>query len=192
MSNNIKLDVKFSALNKKQKIVYGIVYSPNRLDGKGYFSTEEEVEALAHRFMDLNLKKAIDYEHNNKPTGSVVVESFISRGNSDFPKGSWVLGVKVTDNVYWDKILKGEINGYSMEIVCEAVPTDIEVEVPKVVVGTTSYSEDGHSHIYFVELNEAGRVIKGYTSEANGHTHKIDVNSYTDTVNNHNHKLDMV
>jgi hypothetical protein len=60
----------------EKQIVYGEVYAPYVLDTYGEFMTPEDIETMAHRFMQLDLTKVIDTQHDNQPNGSFPVESF--------------------------------------------------------------------------------------------------------------------
>jgi hypothetical protein len=54
----------------EKQIVYGEVYAPYILDTYGEFMTPEDIEVMAHRFMQLDLSKVIDTQHDNQPNGS--------------------------------------------------------------------------------------------------------------------------
>lgn len=105
--------VNFSKQKEEKRLVYGIVYEPNKADWQYEFMSEETIENMAHNFM-LHYRQ-IDTNHDfMKGTGGVV-ESFIARkGDPDFPKGSWILVTKVFDDKVWEQIKKGEITGYSL------------------------------------------------------------------------------
>lgn len=104
-----------------QQIVIGAVYVPydkkddSTVDTHGHACTREEIEKMAYKFMeDLNLKN-VDQQHNFKSGYGYVVESYLAKsGDPLFKEGTWVAGVKVTDDVVWKKIEKGEITGFSL------------------------------------------------------------------------------
>lgn len=176
--------------DESRRIVFGQVYQPNKIDGKGWYMDPDEVEKMAHRFMKLgDLRNAIDTNHDNIPNGCYPVQSFIARkGDPDYAEGSWVLGVKITSNEIWDAIVKGEINAFSMEIYVKRVPALVEYEVTPNQVGEVEPGEDGHTHLFFAQIDENGRVIKGRTSENAGHYHEITVNSVTEEKDKHAHR----
>lgn len=119
----VKKEVGFKKADLQKRIVYGEVYVPNEKDSQGQWMTAEEIEKMAHRFMEnLRLTK-IDKQHDWDPDEGVVVESFIARpGDPDFTPGAWVLGTKILKEETWQAILKGEINSYSMAGVGELIP----------------------------------------------------------------------
>jgi cation transport regulator ChaB len=115
-------DVTIVKTDEERRLVYGIVYAPNVVDAQGDYTTAEEIEKAAHRFM-VNLQSGnafIDVEHSDVPVDAVVVESFIAP--TDFcypgssimvPRGSWVAVTHIRDEELW-KMVKSELVGYSM------------------------------------------------------------------------------
>lgn len=183
------ISVKFSAINHKNKIVYGVVYAPDMLDAFGGFSDREEITKLAYRFMQLDLSRVIDTQHDNVPNNSIPIESFIAKeGDPLFPEGSWVLGTKIVDDALWEDIINGTYNGYSMQIRTKVKAYDISYFSFPSLVGSTEVSQE-HTHYYFLELDEKGRIIKGNTSVDDGHSHSISTNSITDTESDHSHRI---
>lgn len=176
-------------IDETRRIIFGVVYAPNRIDAFGWFMEPDEVEKMAHRFMKLNLREVIDTDHDNVPNGSYPVQSFIVRaGDPDYPEGSWVIGVKIVNEELWSKIVSGDYNAFSMEIMVKKVPAVITYEHVTTHVGETEPSEDGHTHLYVVEIDDVGRVIKGRCSESAGHTHDIVLNSVTQKFEDHAHR----
>jgi hypothetical protein len=170
------------------------VYAPNTLDTYGEYMSAEDIAIMAHRFMELDLKSAIDVNHDNQPTNSVVRESYIARaGDPDFTEGAWVLKVHVPDPVIWASIKSGDLNCYSFEAMVRPRNDIVTVSTIRDHVGRTKTSEDAdHEHTYFVQVDEAGLIKGGYTSEGpDGHTHKITRASFTDTTNGHSHRYDL-
>jgi hypothetical protein len=175
--------------NEKQ-IVYGEVYAPNQLDTFGEFMTAEDIEVMAHRFMQLDMRTVIDTQHDNIPNGAYPVESFIARENDeDYTPGAWVLGVKVPDQHLWQAVKKGELNGFSFQSLVK--PTSVEVQYTSIRdhVGQTEQQDD-HYHVFFAELDEIGNVTGGRTSKAaDGHFHEISRASTTDWSAGHSHRF---
>ncbi len=188
-SNTEVLRIKFSSVDEERRIVYGVVYTPYMLDSYQGFSDVAAIERAAYRYMQLELSKTIDNDHNNIPNGSYPVESFIARDNDpDFPSGAWVLGTKVVDDALWEKILSGEYNGYSLDINVNRRLYDVVIDSHPVLVGETE-EFNGHKHTFFVEINSKGDIIRGNTSIEDGHSHKIVRNSITSVYDNHSHKI---
>lgn len=197
MNKSDKASLSFSLKYKdeKRRIIYGAVYTPNQVDGKGYFMEPEEVEAMCHRYLRIDVKNSIDTNHDNIPNGCFPVESYIAKANDpNYSEGTWVIGVKVANSAIWDKIIGGDLNAFSMEILVTKKPAMITyTTIPSMSGSTEVYKEneddEGHQHLFFVELDSMGRVIKGKTNTVNGHYHDIVVNSITKDSENHSHRL---
>lgn len=179
--------------SEDKRIVYGEVYAPNRPDSDGEFMTSEHIEKAAHEFMRAKKLDQIDVLHNNKVVdGCCVVESFIAREDDKvFLPGSWVVGVYVADPGLWESIKKGEINGFSMEAFVTRHPQEVELEIPPVVRGRTSKSED-HEHEFYVTYDSNGLFRGGTTNVVNGHCHQIVNGTHTSSVNGHSHRFSAV
>ena len=182
--------VTIKKFDNDKQIVYGEVYAPMVLDTYGEFMTAEDIEIMAHRFMQLDLGSVIDTQHDTLANGAYPVESFIARPNDpDYAEGAWVLGVKIPDAGLWSRAKSGELNGFSFQ--CLVKPTDVDVEYDTIrdYVGATELF-DTHDHTFFAELNEIGNVIGGRTSKAtDGHYHEITRASVTDTAGGHSHRF---
>lgn len=173
-----------------KKIIYGVVYSPNELDTWGEMMLADDVELMAHRFMQLAMRDTIDTAHDEKATRTCYpVESYIARKNDPdgYPEGSWVLGVQLDDE-HWQKYKKGEINGYSFQCLVTKVPAVVEIVFDPEIFGVTEPAEDGHTHTFFAVMNEDGVVVSGRTSTDNGHSHAVKRGTATEETNGHRHR----
>ena len=182
-----------SEVEGKLRIVWGEVYAPNRPDSEGDYMTAEEIRLMAHEFIRTGMTKQVDVEHQNDLTeGVAVVESFIARkGDPDFIEGAWVVGVHVDDDDLWEKVEKGEINGFSMEAIAKKVEREVEVEMPPVVTGLTSKNED-HEHKFYVTYDSEGKFKGGVTDEVDGHKHVIKAGTTTEVTNGHRYRFSSV
>lgn len=185
--------VKSEAGEPEQHLVYGEVYAPNRPDSGGDYMTRDGIQKAAYKFMKHQRLDQVDTQHNNELVkGAVIVESFIARkGDPDFIEGSWVVGMHIDNDEMWGKIKKGEINGFSLEAMASTSTGDVEVEIPPVVSGLTSKS-DQHTHQFFVTYDGEGRFLGGRTSIEEGHSHVIKGGTITETERGHNHRFSAV
>jgi hypothetical protein len=155
--------------------------------------TADEIEKTAHAFLERGLQKQVDIMHDNKPISAVVVESYIQREDTEFAQaGSWIATTKINDPVVWERIKRGELNGYSMEVRAFTIEHEAEIEFMAWSIGETMpHSEDGHTHLYLVKMDSAGNVARGFTGQGGteGHTHSISDLSVTDATNNHTHRI---
>jgi hypothetical protein len=186
--------VPIKKMDAAKQIVMGEVYIPYVPDSQGDFMTPDEIERIAHNFLRNRRVFKVDTEHNLVENGSVVVESFIARpGDPDFTPGAWVVGTHIPDKTVWAKVESGEINGYSMYGTGVRKETIVEIEIPDdgIVKGETIAAGDGHSHTFFLEFDDAGSLINGYTDEVNGHKHVIKSGTITEQANGHAHRYSM-
>ncbi|MEE4566314.1 XkdF-like putative serine protease domain-containing protein [Paenibacillus polymyxa] len=117
--NAIQKQVQIAKVDDTKRIVVGVVYQPDVADAHGDQMDAEEIEKAAHLFMEKQHTYNIDKQHDLDTDKGYVVESYIAPcemeiGEQTIIKGSWVAGVKVTDDDTWDDIQKGEITGFSM------------------------------------------------------------------------------
>ena len=119
--------VPFSLLDADKRIAYGVVIAPDEFDVQGHRMSAEDIEVASHRFMErLQAEDGVRFdEHHDRlvePEDVRVVESWIQREpvewifnnqHAQIAPGSWCLGVKVYSDSIWDKVLAGEITGFS-------------------------------------------------------------------------------
>jgi len=115
----IQKQVQIAKVDDTKHVVIGVVYQPDVEDSHGDMMDAVEIEKAAHLFMEGQHTYNIDKQHDLDTDKGYVVESYIAPcdmeiGDQVIAKGSWVAGVKVTDDATWEDIQKGEITGFSM------------------------------------------------------------------------------
>ena len=187
-SVNTKIST-IKSIDDERQIVYGLVYEPNVLDSHGDMMTAEEIEKMCHRFMQIeSLDKTIDVNHDGVPVSAHPIESFIAKADDPhYTEGSWVLGVKIYDDMIWEDVKTGRLNGFSFEAMVRKFPTVVEYEHIRNNFGQTEAAQD-HDHLYFAELSEDGTVIRGRTSTDHGHSHEIAMGTATEAGGTKPHK----
>ena len=183
--------VRIKRIDENRQVVYGEVYAPFVVDTFGEMMLPEDIEIMAHRFMQqTHMQRAVDTEHDNHSNGSFPIESFIAREEDpDYTPGAWVLGVKVADRTIWGAVKRGELNGFSFQALVKKVPALVSIEVFRDNFGVTELGgEEEHSHFYYVEMDEMGKVVRGQTSDDNDHSHKIIGGTATEPANGHSHR----
>lgn len=185
--------LKADAVVEDQRLVFAEVYAPGVPDSDGEFMTAPEIQKMAHKFVCDGRLTQVDQQHDNTTTEGVqIVESFIARkGDPDFLEGAWVVGVHVNDDDTWAKVKKGELNGFSMEALVLREEREVELNIPPIISGLTSKSED-HEHKFFVTYNDQGKFAGGMTDVVNGHSHAIKAGTITELANAHRHKFSSV
>lgn len=132
MSNETELT--FSVFNNEQRLVVGPAMIPdkmiirrNEITGEIYYVyfTAETIKKLQQKFMQEKLLDKTNIEHGRKfLTGVDVVESWIVEDpeydkqkvfGMDYPKGTWMITMKVKDDGVWNKVKNGELKGFSVQ-----------------------------------------------------------------------------
>jgi hypothetical protein len=126
-----KHEIELKEVDAEKRILMGAALIPNkqiyRKNDKNeeyyiYFSEETVRKASELFFMNSNQNNAT-LEHKQKLDGMSVVESWITEGKNDkstnygfnFPKGTWVISIKVNNDEIWNKVKLGEVKGFSIE-----------------------------------------------------------------------------
>lgn len=190
---------KFVEIEKKDvknQIVKGIVYAPGQVDTDNETMDTQDVAKAAWDFLANRKEKNIDINHNWQESGCHVVESYVAEeGDPNFPAGSWVIAVKCTDDV-WEKIEKGELNGFSFGGSVTKYPQRVLLEVSKQIIGETyeNMNKDiipAHSHSFTILYDYNGNIVKGITDYAQEHNHTITYGTATDNSLAHSHMVDL-
>lgn len=111
-----------------KQLVTGIVMDPVNVDAFGNRIPDAElIERIAFDFMAKFQDVGTDHTSKRGDSKLVVVESFIVRteqkiGNAIVPAGAWVLTVRVMDVKIWERVKRGDLNGFSLEGVFVRVP----------------------------------------------------------------------
>jgi hypothetical protein len=189
----MSLTVEIKKQDQDEQLVFGEVYVPNVTDSQGDRMSAEEIKKTAYLFMERMRLNKVDTDHDQKVNGSFVVESFIARdGDPTFIPGSWVIGVKVPDAGIWQKIKKGELNGFSFDGMGIREEVTVEVNVPESLTGLSDRVED-HAHQFQVRFDPAtGAFLGGETDVVNGHSHKIVKGTVTEAAAGHTHRFSYV
>lgn len=180
-----------------QRLALAAVYMPDVQDSQGDYMSAEEIRKMMWAHMAGGDNFCVDINHDGKVTSCQVVESFIVRkGDPDFPiPGTWVVGIHVPEDGLWGKVLKGELNGVSMEGVGRAIPRDAAPKVSLDIIckGYTATHAD-HEHTFEVTLDSGGRIVGGTTSvhtdaSGVGHSHNIVKGVVTEEAAGHRHRF---
>ena len=119
-----ELTAPFVAKNDEKRIVYGPVLIPDEPDTDGDVVSAEKIEQVAHKFLEEYGN--IDLMHSLNNVGKVV-ESYILPFDWEIdeevtiPKGSWMMGVRVTDDETWKAVKEGKLGGFSIMAIQRSV-----------------------------------------------------------------------
>lgn len=107
--------------SRAKQVLYCVGLEPDTYDVQNDAVEAEEIEKTAHRF--LTESRLIGSMHS-KAINAVPVESYIAPqdlvfdggpfGRQTVKKGSWVLGIKVSDPREWAKVVNGDYTGISV------------------------------------------------------------------------------
>ena len=180
--------------NGYERLVFAEVLIPDTPNVYGDFHTKESIRQFAYGFMIQSFE--LDIEHDNEEWyGKLhVVESFIARsGDPDFIEGSWVVGMYIPDDDLWARVLSNDLNGFSWDAFISYSEATINLPGRRIRVGFTEPGgTDGHTHSFFVVVDDDGRPALGGTSFVSGHTHSVSSHTKTDENLGHSHLYNYV
>lgn len=116
-----------------EQVVYGIVYEPDEVDAHGDTTTAEEIRAACYNYM-ASYAGVMKMNHRGGTIDVIVLENYIAPcdfkvDKQQVKRGSWVLVVRVNDEAIWEKIVDGDLTGYSFAGYVDV--TDLENEDEK-------------------------------------------------------------
>lgn len=119
-----------------RRMAYGVVYAPESVDTDGHVMGADDIEAAMLAFMAKGRVGSVDTDHDEQTGGAFVAECWLVKGTPsgetcdalfpDEPPGTWCIGVKVEDDVTWDRVAKGELAGLSLAGVAVVEPIEVE------------------------------------------------------------------
>lgn len=115
--------------NEEKRIITGVAlradYPILRFEDGEYFYVKfspQEIEKMAYKFMKEKRLDSVNINHSQNEGGIFLIESYIldSKHNiqefKDVALGSWIVSYKVENQLVWEAIKKGQLNGFSVEI----------------------------------------------------------------------------
>jgi len=118
-------------------------YDPNTDSEYYVYFSPDTVKKAAELYLKHNNHHKATYEHKDRVSGVLTVESWIKEGDMDksklygfdLPNGTWFVKMKIENDELWQKIKAGELKGLSiegyftdkMEKMSEKAPTDEEI-----------------------------------------------------------------
>jgi hypothetical protein len=127
----------FKALITKadeERVVIGVVLEPtkemNQPDTQGDVYSADEVKKSAYNYMERH--QTVGLQHKSDITEKVkVILNWITLedstiGGQPVAKGTWVMGVRVTDDDLWTAVKAGSITGFSIGGVATRTPAGVQ------------------------------------------------------------------
>ena len=98
------------------RIVYGVVLEPDTVDLQGDVLTLDTIENAAHKYLITH--RTVGDSHS-RAAGAEVVESYLAPadlelGGQIISRGTWIMGVHVTDDNLWEAVKSGDYTGFSI------------------------------------------------------------------------------
>lgn len=109
--------VDLAKVATEQRMVYGLVYRPEKMDTHGDIASAEVIKQASDDFMRMKNTDQIDMQHDRIAGNGFVAETWIVKsGDPMFPddEGAWAVGIKVTDDKAWEMVKSGAIKGLSL------------------------------------------------------------------------------
>ena len=114
----IQKEIEIKKIDEDQRMVYGVVYSPEEVDLQGDIASAEVIKDMAYNFMKSAKTNNVDQQHNFISDEGFVAESWlVKQGDPVFPQekeGSWAVGIKIEKDETWRLVKGGEISGLSL------------------------------------------------------------------------------
>ena len=98
-------------------------YDPNTDSEYYVYFSPETVRKASELYLKHNNHHKATYEHKDRVSGVLTVESWIKEGDNDkskmygydLPNGTWFVKMKIENDELWNKIKDGELKGLSIE-----------------------------------------------------------------------------
>ena len=147
-----KNNLTFAKVDEEKRMLISPALIPNKQifrhnpntdsDYYVYFSPET-VRKASELYLKHNNHHKATYQHQDRVSGVLTVESWIKEGDQDksklygydLPNGTWFVKMKIENDELWNKIKEGELKGLSiegyftdkMEQMSEKAPTTEEI-----------------------------------------------------------------
>ena len=98
-------------------------HNPNTQEDYYVYFSKETVRKASELYLKHNNHHKATYQHQDRVSGVLTVESWIKEGDSDksklygydLPNGTWFVKMKIENDELWNKIKEGELKGLSIE-----------------------------------------------------------------------------
>ena len=127
-----KNNLTFAKVDEEKRMIISPALIPNKqifrydpnLDAEYYvYFSPETVRKASELYLKHNNHHKATYEHQDRVSGVLTVESWVKEGDSDkstlygyeLKKGTWMVKMKIQNDMLWNKIKDGDIKGLSIE-----------------------------------------------------------------------------
>ena len=127
-----KNNLTFAKVDKEKRMLVSPALIPNKnifrydpnTDSEYYvYFSKETVRKASELYLKHNNHHKATYEHQDRVSGVLTVESWIKEGEMDkskmfgydLPNGTWFVKMRIDNDELWSKIKDGELKGLSIE-----------------------------------------------------------------------------
>ncbi len=127
-----KNNLTFAKVDEEKKMIISPALIPNKqifrynpnTDSEYYvYFSPETVRKASELYLKHNNHHKATYEHQDRVSGVLTVESWIKEGDMDksklygydLPNGTWFVSMKINNDDLWQKVKSGDIKGLSIE-----------------------------------------------------------------------------
>jgi hypothetical protein len=127
-----KNNLTFAKLDEEKRMLVSPALIPNKqifrydpnTDSEYYvYFSPETVRKASELYLKHNNHHKATYEHQDRVSGVLTVESWVKEGDQDksklygydLPNGTWFVKMKITNDDLWSRIKDGELRGLSIE-----------------------------------------------------------------------------
>lgn len=92
-----------------------------RIEGREFYISfdAETIEQLANDYLANGFQYNFTLDHKTETQDVVVVQSWVTLEDGEYPKGTWMIKAKVNNEDLWQSIKSGEFKGFSIESIVE-------------------------------------------------------------------------
>ncbi len=127
-----KNNLTFAKIDEEKRMIVSPALIPNKqifrydpnTDSEYYvYFSPDTVRKASELYLKHNNHHKATYEHRDRVSGVLTVESWIKEGDQDksklygfdLPNGTWFVKMKIENNELWEKVKAGELKGLSIE-----------------------------------------------------------------------------
>lgn len=136
-------NLTFSVEDERKELVGAAMIPEMRIfrktannEGYNVYFSKETIRQIAQIYFKRGFQANINLSHTDVAANSFIFQSYIVDENLglsspkglNLPDGSWVIGMKVTDDNVWKEIKSGKLKGFSVEGLFQLMESEMELE----------------------------------------------------------------
>jgi len=108
-----------------EQLVFGVVLEPDTFDLAPHIISPEEIQQALHEYVAVYRQIGVDHKRllpNSYPVEAYIAPVDFEVDGEKIKKGSAVLGAKVVEQDVWQRVLKGDLTGFSIQGYARYIP----------------------------------------------------------------------